>query len=297
MSDSSTNSSVESEKPRLTAGSLRAVRNLGRYLFPYRLRLSAAILAQVISTGFGLGFPYLTGLLLDSAVEGRADAGWQNSLHFIALLLLGSLAFNAIFSFFSTYWFYCCGERALVDLRKDVFSRLVRMPMSFFAGRSSGELTSRLTTDLTLIQDTVTMTIQQILRQSLLLLGGLTLVLLTSPGLTILMLCTFPVLVLLAILFGRGIRRLARQAQDHMASGVGVIEESLQGIASVKAYGNEAFECRRYGRYLDEFLRVIVRTAFLRALMVSFIIFGIFGSIVLVFWYGAVLMSDGSMTF
>jgi ATP-binding cassette subfamily B protein len=111
------------------------------------------------------------------------------------------------------------------------------------------------------------------------------------------MVCTFPVLILVAILFGRRIRVHSREAQDRMADSVTVIEESLQGIANVKAFGNERFELGRYSNDLAAFLRVILRTARLRASMVSFIIFGILGSIVLVFWYGAHLMQTGALTF
>ncbi|MFY8216996.1 MAG: ABC transporter ATP-binding protein, partial [Chthoniobacterales bacterium] len=143
----------------------------------------------------------------------------------------------------------------------------------------------------------LTMTVAQFLRQSILMTGGVILVAFTSWRLTVLMLLTFPVLVLVAILYGKFIRRFSRDAQDKMADGVTVIEESLQGIANVKAFGNERFEVQRYSMALDAFLQVILKTARLRASMISFIIFGIFGSIVLVFWYGAHLMQAGSLTF
>ncbi len=283
---------------RLDGAALREMATVFRYLAPYRGRFAGAILTLLISTGVGLAFPYLTGLLLDAA-SGKAGgaAGWAADINTIALVLLGSLAVQAVFSFFSTYWFYGCGESAIVDLRRELFGRLIGLPMSFFAQRRVGELSSRMTSDLTLLQDTLTMTVPQFLRQCLLMGGGITLVALTSLQLTGLMVATFPVLILVAILFGRRIRGHAREAQDRMADSVTVIEESLQGIANVKAFGNERFELGRYGRELAAFLRVILRTARLRASMVSFIIFGIFGSIVGVFWYGAHLMQTGALTF
>ena len=265
-----------------------------RYLRPYRLPFCAAIVALLGSTSLGLCFPYLTGLLLDGALTG---AGAASAINRTALLLLGTLAAQAVFSFFATSWFYRCGESALADLRRETFARLIGMPMSFFAGRRIGELSSRLTNDLTLLQDTLTMTIQQTLRQSLLMAGGIFMVAWTSLKLSGLMITTFPVLVLIAIIYGRYIRRHAKEAQDRLADAGTVIDESLQGIANVKAFGNERFEIARYSHHLDSFLRVILRTARLRASMVSFIIFGVFGSIVLVFWFGAHLMLAGQLTF
>jgi ABC transporter fused permease/ATP-binding protein len=272
-----------------------------RYLAPYRFRFLGAVATLMISMSLGLCFPYLTGLLLDGSIARPEAAGnspdWTSNINAIAVVLLGTLALQAILSFFSTNWFYQCGESALVDLRRETFRKLIGQPMSFFAQRRVGELSSRLTTDITLIQDILTTTIPQFLRQSMLMTGGIVLVALTSIRLTGLMISTFPVLILVAILFGRRIRRYARAAQDRLADGATVLEESLQGIANVKAFGNERFELARYGDCLQQFLSVILKTARLRASMVSFIIFGIFGSIVLVFWYGAHLMEARELTF
>jgi ATP-binding cassette subfamily B protein len=285
-------------KVRIQPESLRRAMRIFRYLAPYRVRLSGAVVMLLISTAIGLSFPYLTGLLLDASMaKGGAAVDWRHSINAIALVLLGTLAAQALFSFFSTYWFYGCGESATVDLRRATFARLLGLSMTFHSQRRVGELSSRLTTDLTLIQDTMTMTISQFLRQCLLMTGGIAMVAITSLRLTGLMISTFPVLILVAILFGKRIRVHAREAQDRLADGGTVVEESLQGIANVKAFGNERFELRRYAECLQSFLRVILKTARLRASMVSFIIFGIFGSIVLVFWYGAHLMQAGQLSF
>jgi len=290
--------SPSESKPRIRSESLRQALRIFRYLAPYRVRFSIAVVTLIVSTSLGLAFPYLTGLLLDgSLAKPGAASGWTGQINTIALVLLGTLALQAFFSFFATYGFYRCGESALVDLRREMFARLIGQPMTFFSQRRVGELSSRLSNDLTLIQDTMTMTIQQFLRQSLLMLGGIAMVAFTSIRLTGLMISTFPVLILIAILFGKRIRRHARDAQDRLADGGTVLEESLQGIANVKAFGNERFELDRYSHSLGQFLQVIIKTARLRASMVSFIIFGIFGSIVVVFWYGAHLMQTGQLSF
>ncbi len=280
--------------------SLASLREAGQfltYLRPYRWRFLSAILLLIVSTGLGLCFPFLTGRLLDASLNHSQPEAWTESINAIALILLGTLALQAFFSFFATSWFYGCGESAVVDLRRDTFGALLGQSMTFFSGRRAGELSSRLSNDLTVIQDTLTMTVQQFLRQLLLMSGGLAMVALTSLRLTAVMVCTFPVLVLIGVLFGRHIRKFAREAQDRLAESSTVVDESLQGIANVKAFGNENFELDRYSRALAGFLRVILKTTRLRASMVSFIIFGVFGSVVLVFWYGAHLMQSGQLTF
>jgi len=277
----------------------RASRALGifRYLAPYRRRFVAAVAALLISTLTGLSFPYLTGLLLDAAVGKPAGTGWAGVIDAVAVVLLCTLAVQAVFSFFATYSFSRCGESALVDIRREVFGRLVGQPMAFFGSRRVGELTARLSGDLAVLQDTLTGAAPQFLRQATLMIGGIVLVAATSLKLTGLMLSTFPFLVLASILIGKRIRRFAREGQDRLADGNAVLEEALQGIAGVKAYCAERLECSRYNAHLDGFLRVIFRVSRLRASLVSFIIFGVFGSIVGVFWLGARLMQNGELSF
>jgi ABC transporter fused permease/ATP-binding protein len=282
-------------KPARRESFLHALR-IFRYLLPYRRRVGGAMAAQLLATALGLSFPFLTGALLDAAL-GEGAPGLLGDINAIAWMLLATLAVQAGFSFVATYSFSRCGESALVDLRREVFGRLVRLPMCFFNRRRAGELASRLTSDMAVLQDTLTGSLPQFLRQTTLMVGGIALVAWTSWKLTALMLCTFPVLVLVAIGVGRRIRRHSHEAQDHLAEAANVMEESLQGIAGVKAFGAEALESTRYGARLENFLRVIFRVSRLRAILISFIIFGVFGSVVGVFWYGAHLLESGALTF
>ena len=279
--------------------SYRELAGLFRYVLPWRGRFIAAMLASFVSMGFGLMFPYLVGNLLDAAIPSVKVPRlppWMRDVNQIALFLAGSLAMQAILTFFSSYSFAKVGESAVVALRRDLYSRLISLPMRFFGEHRVGELSSRLSNDLAQIQDTLTFTCAQAIRQTMLLVGGIGLIAATSLRLSLVMISSFPVLMLLGVLFGRRIRKLSRTAQDRLAETATIVEETLQGIANVKAFGNELHETRRYAAGLDGFLRIVLKSARLRAGLISFVIVGIFGSIVLVMWYGARLMQAGVLT-
>ena len=285
--------------PNETKPSYRELAGLFSYVRPWRRRFILAMLASFVSMGFGLMFPYLVGNLLDAAVPSVKVPNlppWMRDVNRVALFLAGSLAIQAAFTFFSSYSFNKVGESAVVALRRDLYSRLISLPMRFFGEHRVGELASRLSNDLAQIQDTLTFTCAQAIRQTMLLVGGIGLIAATSLRLSLVMISSFPVLMLLGVLFGRRIRKLSRTAQDRLADTATIVEETLQGIANVKAFGNEMHETRRYAAGLDGFLGIVLKSAFLRAGLISFIIVGIFGSIVLVMWYGARLMQAGVLT-
>jgi ATP-binding cassette subfamily B protein len=162
--------------------------------------------------------------------------------------------------------------------------------------RRVGELVSRITADLAQIQDTLIGTVPHFLRQTILLLGGIALILFTSGQLTLVMLSVFPVVTAVAVYFGRKIRKLAREAQDQLAETNVIVEETLQGIATVKAFANERFELDRYSGSLGRFLTIALKGAKYRGGFVAFIIFALFGAVVLVLWSGARQVQDGTLS-
>ncbi|MEO6738950.1 MAG: ABC transporter transmembrane domain-containing protein [Chthoniobacteraceae bacterium] len=265
----------------------------------WRWQFRLAVFALMISMGFGLFFPLLIGKLVDAAVPSvkiLAAGAWQPGINAVALVLLGTLAAQAVLTFFYSLSFQTAGQRTVVALRKRLYGRLIALPMKFFGEHRVGELASRLGSDMTLLEDFFCSAVPQGIRQGMLLLGGLVAIFLTSPRLAGLMLLSFPVFIVLAVIFGRSVRKISRAAQDRLAEGATVVEETLQGIASVKAFGNEGFERARHATAMDAFLAAVLRGARNRAALIAFIILGIFGSIVLVMWYGARLMHDGELT-
>jgi ATP-binding cassette subfamily B protein len=283
----------------LSGASLREAGQLVGYLRPYALKFVAALLALLLSSLCGLAFPYLVGRLVNSAIQG-ADGGpalpWYQNVNGIALALVGLLAVQAALSFVQSLWFVEVSERSLADLRRDTYSRLIRLPMAFHVRRRVGELASRLAADLTLILDTIVGALPQLLHQLIVFAGGIALIALTSPRLTVVMLAAFPALIALAVVFGRALRRNSREAQDRLADSNVIIEETLQGVASVKSFTNEGHEQRRYSNSLVSYLDVVLRGARYRGAFASFVIFALFGAAVLVLWYGSRLVVTGQLT-
>jgi ATP-binding cassette subfamily B protein len=290
---------IASADPVAAAAPASDFRDLLGALRPWRTAFGLAVGAQVISMIFGLAFPFLMGHLVDAAipsVKRVSGDGWQPSINEVAAILLGTLVAQAVLTFFYSTTFQTVGQRAVTSLRQRLYGKIVVLPMKFFGERRVGELTSRLGSDMSTMEDFYCSAVPQAIRQVMLLFGGLIAIFLTSPRLAGLMLGSFPVFIALAVLFGRSVRKIWRQAQDRLAEASTVAEETLQGIASVKAFGNEDFERRRYNGAMDAFLQVVLRGARYRAALISFIILGIFGAIVLVLWYGAQLMQAGELT-
>ena len=222
---------VELPKAKLDRESLGQAMELFRYLRPYRTRFAAAMVALFATSLLSLGFPYLAGSIVDAAVL-KDQGGSMAGLDRTALLLVGVLAVQAAIQFFQSLSFATVGQRSLVDLRRDTYARLISLPMTFFANRRVGELASRLSADLVQIEDTLISLLPQFLRQITLLIGGIALIAVTSLKLTGIMLASLPILTVVAVVFGRKTRGIAREAQDKLADTATVVEETLQGIVN-----------------------------------------------------------------
>jgi ATP-binding cassette subfamily B protein len=288
---------VELPKAKLDRESLRQALELFRYLHPYRARFGAALASLFAGSLLSLAFPYLAGKIIDAAMLRPEGGGNMAGADRTALLLIGILAVQAGLSYFHFLSFATAGQRSLVDLRRDTYARLISLPMTFFARRRVGELASRLSADLIQIEDTLITILPQVLRQSTILVGGIALIAVTSLQLTGIMLLSLPLVIAVAVIFGRKTRRISRDAQDRLADTATIVEETLQGIVNVKAFANEGYELNRYHEGLGKFLTATLRGARLRAAFIAFIIFALFGFIVLVLWSGARLLQKGEITF
>ncbi len=299
---------------------LRQAARLFGYMLPYKGKFFAAMAALLCSSSLGLAFPFLIGSLFNAALgPGRLSAlaaglpgmsgtaangapSWADSLmrgftlNQVLGLLVCQLLLQSGFGYVQVIWFNEVGEKALVNIRRDTYSRLIALPMTFFAQRRVGELSSRISADLTQIEDTLTNATPQFLRQTTLLLGSLAFIVFTSGRLTLVMLSCFPPIILVAIFIGKKMRAVSRLAQDKLAESNTVVEETLQGIANVKAFANETFEIARYSASIDQFLAAVLRGVRYRAALVAFIILAIFGAIVVIMWYGCKLLQEGKIS-
>ena len=283
-------------KAKLTRESLNEALQMFAYIRPYRGKFIVGLGFLVLSGITTMAFPYLLKQLIDSA-EALKNGLAATDPGTIALTLGGILLIQMIFSYMRIYLFSTVGENAVAAMRKDVFHRMITMPMDFFSQRRVGELSSRISADLSQIQDAVTVLLAEVLRGLLTLLIGLGLILYISPELTLLMLSVVPVVVITGVLFGKRIRKLSRETQDKLADSNTIVHETLQGISNVKAFSNEWFELKRYGKSLEAVVKIAVKNGRFRGLFVSFLLLSVFGAIVLVVWYGAGLMQRGELSF
>ena len=286
----------ESPKVKFSKEAFKESLIIFKYLRPYRGTFIAGLFFIALSSGTTMAFPYLLKRLVDSA-NGPLTGPMAFTPGGIALLMISVLSLQMIFSFFRIYLFTSVGEKAVADMRKEIYQRLITMPMDFFAQRRVGELSSRITADISQIQDAVTGVLAEILRGVLTLIIGIGLILYISPKMTLLMLSVIPVIIVIALVFSKRIRGLSRKAQDQLADSGTVVQETLQGISNVKAFSNEWYEVKRYDTSINNLVKLAIKNGMLRGFFVSFMLFSVFGAIVLVVWYGVGLMQHHQLSF
>ena len=284
-------------KVKLTKDSWRKAARFLKYLKPYAGMYFIGWIFLVLSTSAGLVFPYLMGKLLGSS---GASSNPEQAIRLIDLSNVNQIAFalfilfffQSVFSFVRVVLFNNVTENALRDMRNDAFERLVYMPMDFFNRQKVGELTSRVASDIAQIQEVLRTTIAEFFRQIIIVFGGIAFLFFISWKLSLIMLATVPVMAIVAVFFGRYIRKLSKEAQDYLATSNSILEEALTGIANVKAFTNEWFLLTKYNKSTQQTRDLNVRSGIWRGLFVSFIIFCLFGAIVFIVWKG-LLMTQG----
>ena len=282
----------EEDKKKLNRESLSKALRVFRFVRPYRTQFIVGFIFLILSTATTLSFPALIGQVT-SVIQGKSAF----TLNQVILIFGGILILQAVFSFFRIYFFAQVSERSMADVRQAVYSKIITLAIPFFEKRRVGELTSRLSSDVTQLQDVLSITLAELFRQFATLIGGTLFILWVSWKLTLFMLATFPIIIISAIIFGRFIRKLSKQAQDQLAAASVIVEETLQSINVVKAFTNERIEISRYHTALQKMVATALRTAKFRGVFVSFVIFAMFGAIMGIVWYGGRLVLSGEIPF
>ncbi len=291
MARSVAKNSTEEKKP-LNKENFKRLTSIFKYLRPYTHQFTFGMICLFAGSGVLLLFPFLAGKLLNAA---NGEEMWLGlGINQITLLLLAVLLVQSFFSFFRVYLFGIVSEKGMADIRQNIYSKLVTLPMAFYDKRRTGELMSRITSDVSLLQETFSTTLAELIRQIITLIGALTFIFWSIPELSLFMLATFPVAIIIAMVFGRFIRRLSKETQDKLANANIIVEETLQSIQMVKAFTSELTEVLRYRRSLDEGVKTAINTAKYRGLFIGFIILALFGGIVGVLWKGATMVQSGT---
>jgi len=284
-------------KPKLSKESLQQGLRVFRFVLPYRRKFLFALLLLLLSSSTTLVIPWFIGKLVDAATNKPVvlPGGTVVGISQLVLLLFGVIVAQGVVSFGRIWFLTQVSEFTVRDLRQALYVKFVSLPIPFFEKNRVGAISSRITSDVAVIQDTFSITLAEVVRQVLTLLAGVVFIMVASVKLSLFMLATFPPIVLLAMVFGKKIRKLSKTTQDELARTNVIVEETLQGINSVKAFANEHFETQRYGSSLAATVQAALRSNLYRGGFVSFVIIGLFGGIILVLWRAALMVQAGQL--
>ena len=273
---------------------LSQLRRLIGFVQPYKWHLAVAMIGVLVASGLGLVFPRIMGNLVDSVV-GQTEGGTA-ALNRTALFLAGVFLAQAAFNFVRVYFLSAMGEGIVADLRIRTYAHLMTLPVKFFDRRKTGEITSRLTSDVAVIQTTVSTSLAAALAQAITLVGGVILLFVISVTLSVTVLSFLPLAIVAAAVFGRRLRKVSTEFQDKVAEANAGAEESIAAMRVVKWFSAEQAETDRYRTAVRGSYRIALRRARLRALFGPFVTFVAFGTLAFVLWRGGRLVIAGEMT-
>ncbi|MDA3907075.1 MAG: ABC transporter transmembrane domain-containing protein [Bacteroidales bacterium] len=278
-------------KKKITREGFRNAFKLWGYIRPYGKEYLLGMFFLLGSSLANLAFPKLLGDIVNSGNQGTLG----QTLNQTGLFLIALLIVQSVFSYFRIVLFVNVTEKSLALLRRATYNHLIKLPLKFFEKRRVGELNSRISADVTLLQETLTTTLAEFIRQIIIIIGGTTLLAITSVKLTLFMLVILPPAMILARVFGKFIRKFSKDVQQQVADSNTIVEETLQGIQSVKAFTNEHIEIDRYKKKTIEIAELGMKSGKYRGAFSSFIILGLFGAISAVVWQGSRLMTAGEL--
>lgn len=283
---------LDKEPVKLSKEKLKRALHIFKYVLPYKWAFILGMIFLSAGSLIFLGIMKVPGEIFN-VISGEST--YNVSLNQLFVVIIGLLALQSLLSYFRVQLFAIVSEKSMALLRKQLYQKMVSLPITFFEERRVGELTSRITNDVTQVQGVVSITLAEFIRQIIILVGGVFIIVFTMPRLALIILATFPLVVVGAMFFGRFIRKLMRERQDQLAQTNVVVEETMQSIQTVKAYTNEWYELKRYVKNLNEAVRVSLRAAHMRGLFASFIILVMFGALFFIMWKAAQMVQAGDL--
>ncbi|MCZ2101435.1 MAG: ATP-binding cassette domain-containing protein [Chitinophagales bacterium] len=284
----------EKKAPKFKKESAKRALKIFKYVRPYLWHFTIGMAFLVLSSLLFVGLMGLPGEMANIALgKPKFNIGisvWDFGWIFLVILIL-----QGIFSYLRTYLFAVVSEKGMADLRKELYQKIITQPITFFEERRVGELTSRITTDVEQLQSVFSVTLGEFIRQIVVLFAGIIIIIIWTPKLSMIMLMTFPAIVISAMIFGRYIKRLSKQRQDELAHTNTIVEETFQSFAIVKAFANEWYEAIRYGKSIDKIVAVSLSFAKMRGIFFTFIITILFGGIFFILWQGALMLERHEM--
>lgn len=279
--------------PKFSKKSLKEALYLFRYIRPYRWQFILGWILLFLSSSTFMFFPYISGIMVDIA-QGNSDLGLD--LMDVGLILLVVFLLQGAISYSRVILFAIVSEKGLADIRIALYSKLVTLPYPFFEKSRVGELSSRINSDVERLYNLFSVTLAEFFRQIIILISGVLFLAITTPRLSLIMLATFPVIVVTALFFGRSITKISKKRQEEFADSNTILNETLTGIQAVKAFSNEIFEVGRFRRSTDKVVQISMVLARKRALFSVFIIVLLFGALFFVLWQGALMLQHKEIT-
>jgi ATP-binding cassette subfamily B protein len=246
----------------------------------------------LIGSGTSLIYPQAMRLIIDEALGARN----RDFIDRAALVMTAVFAVQAVAVALRYTLFTTAGERVVTRLRQNLFASLMSQEVAFFDQRKTGELTNRLASDTTVLQNTVSVNISMALRNAAAALGGIVMLFYTSPRLTFLMLALVPAVAVGAVVYGRRVRKLSKEVQDALAASNEVAEESLSGVRTVRSFAAERHEVARYTQAQEHAFGLARRRIGQSATFMGTASFAASASAAAVLWYGGRLVLDGVLT-
>ncbi len=283
----------EKTKKKISKKELVNALSIFTYITRYKGYFIGALILLVIGSILMLMIMGIPGEMVNRATGAKTQ--FDFTLDQWGLIMLITLALRALLSFVQTILFANVSERGMADVRRDLYHKLIGQPMDYFEQYRVGELTSRITADVEQLQSVFSVTLAEFVRQIMILIFGIGVLAYLMPRLFLVMMLVIPVVVVLAMIFGRYIRKLSKKRQDQLAKTNVIVEETLQNFQIVKAFANELFESKRFSASVEKMVGISLNFAKVKGLFFAFIIFLLFGSILFILWRGAYMVQSGSM--